>query len=149
MNDVQWWTGWTLGATRRALAALDLVDVGCGFVLADDAGPDTAPGGVATLLPALDSTAMGWKERDWYLPEQWQPLYDRNGNIGPTIWWDGEIIGGWAVRRDGSIVTRLLSDRGRGSVRAVGAAVERLQPRLAGAAVSASFPTPLERELRG
>ena len=149
VTDVQWWTGWTLGATRRALAPLDLVDVGCGLVLADDTGADRPPGDVATLLPALDSTAMGWKERDWYLPEQWQPLYDRNGNIGPTVWWNGEIIGGWAVRRDGTVVTSLLSDRGRQAGRAVHEAVEQLQPRLAGSVVSASFPTPLERELRG
>lgn len=150
VTDVQWWTGWTLGATRRALAGLELADVGCGLVLADDAGPDE-PGqsGVATLLPALDSTAMGWKQRGWYLPADWQPLYDRNGNIGPTVWWDGEVVGGWAVRRDATIVTRLLSDRGRACVRAVAAAVERLQPRLEGATVSVSFPTPLERELRG
>lgn len=148
-KDVQWWTGWTLGATRRALAALDLVDVGCGYVLADDTAPDSAPDDVATLLPALDSTAMGWKDREWYLPEGWQSLYDRNGNIGPTIWWNGEIVGGWAVRRDGSVVTSLLSDRGLAAVRAVADAVERLHPRLEGATVAASFPTPLERELRG
>lgn len=150
VTDVQWWTGWTLGATRRALAALDVVDVGCGLVLADDAEPgDNAPAEVAALLPALDSTAMGWKKRAWYLPEQWRLLYDRNGNVGPTVWWAGEVVGGWAVRRDGTVATRLVSDRGRAAVRAVAEAVERLHPRLEGAVVSAAFPTPTERELRG
>ncbi|MDA3630396.1 winged helix DNA-binding domain-containing protein, partial [Saccharopolyspora sp. WRP15-2] len=50
--DVRWWTGWTLGATRKALAALDTVDVGCGLVLADDAVADEPAAPTAALLPA-------------------------------------------------------------------------------------------------
>jgi hypothetical protein len=91
---------------------------------------------------------MGWKQREWFLPTDSTPLYDTNGNIGPTIWWDGEIVGGWAVRKDGSIATRLLVDRGTAAERAVAEQVEQLQPRLEGAKVTVSFPTPLERELR-
>lgn len=147
--DVQWWTGWTLGATRKALAALDTVDVGCGLVLADDTADDTgADGPTAALLPALDPTPMGWKERDWYLPADSRPLFDRNGNIGPTIWWGGEVIGGWAVRPDGQVVTRLLVDRGAAAARAVRDAADALRPRLDGTPVVPSFPTPLEKELR-
>ncbi|MCX5044782.1 winged helix DNA-binding domain-containing protein [Aldersonia sp. NBC_00410] len=147
-TDIAWWTGWALGTTRKALAALDTVDVGCGLVLADDTVPDEPGKPTATLLPALDPTAMGWKQRDWYLPENWQPLFDRNGNIGPTIWWGGEIIGAWSVRSDGSIVTGLLADRGKAAARAVDRAAALLHPRLEGAAVVPSFPTPLEKELR-
>lgn len=149
VTDVQWWTGWTLGATRAALAALETVDVGCGLVLADDAVPEKPAKPTATLLPALDPTAMGWKEREWYLPADWQPLYDRNGNIGPTVWWGGEIIGGWSVRGDGSIATRLLVDRGAAAERAVRRAAAALEPRFEGTRVVPSFPTPLEKELRG
>ena len=147
--DVQWWTGWTAGATRAALAELDLVDVGCGLVLADDTSTPEPVAPSATLLPALDATPMGWKSRHWFLPVDYAALYDRNGNIGPTVWWDGEIVGGWAVRRDGSVVTRLLVDRGAQAARAVTDQAELTHSRLAGAAVAASFPTPLERELRG
>ncbi|HSV41143.1 MAG TPA: winged helix DNA-binding domain-containing protein [Nocardioidaceae bacterium] len=147
--DLQWWTGWTLGATRTALAPLDTVDVGCGLVLPGDEAPDEPVAPTACLLPALDPTPMGWKERAWYLPDDWQPLYDRNGNIGPTIWWGGEVIGGWSVRPTGEVVTRILVDRGKAAARAVAQAAEVLQPRLEGAAVVPSFQTPLEKQLRG
>ena len=148
MTDLQWWTGWTLGATTKALAPLETEDVGCGLVLAGDTTPDKPRRPSAALLPALDPTPMGWKERDWFLPDDGQPLYDRNGNIGPTIWWGGEIIGGWSVRPDGAIATRLLVDRGKAAERAVAEAGDALQPRLEGAAVVPSFPTPLDKELR-
>ena len=91
---------------------------------------------------------MGWKERDWYLPDDWQPLYDRNGNVGPTVWWGGEVIGGWSIRSTGEVVTRLLTDRGKAAERAVAKAAAELQPRLEGAAVVPSFATPLDKELR-
>lgn len=146
--DIQWWTGWTLGATRKALAALDTADVGCGLVMADDVVADEPAAPTAALLPALDPTPMGWKERDWYLPADSRPLFDRNGNIGPTIWWDGEVVGGWAVRPDGEIATRLLVDRGAAAARAVQDAADTLRPRLDGMPVVPSFPTPLEKELR-
>lgn len=146
--DIQWWTGWSLGATRKALAILDTVDVGCGLVLAGDAVADEPAAPTAALLPALDPTPMGWKQRDWYLPADARPLFDRNGNIGPTVWWGGEVIGGWAVRTDGEIATRLLVDRGAAAARAVQEAAHALQPRLDGTPVVPSFPTPLEKELR-
>lgn len=146
--DVQWWTGWTLGTTRKALAALETVDVGCGLVMADDVDGDEPADPNAALLPALDPTPMGWKHRDWYLPADSGPLFDRNGNIGPTIWWGGEVIGGWAVRPDGEITTRLLVDRGAAVAHAVQDAADTLRVRLDGTPVTPSFPTPLEKELR-
>ncbi|WP_068278522.1 winged helix DNA-binding domain-containing protein [Aldersonia kunmingensis] len=146
--DVAWWTGWALGTTRKAIAALDTVDVGCGLVLADDAHPDEPIEPTVALLPTLDPTPMGWKQRDWYLPEDITPLFDRNGNIGPTIWWGGEVIGGWAVRPDASIAFQLLEDRGKAAQRAVADAAEALSPRLEGRAVVPTFVTPLEKQLR-
>ena len=146
--DVAWWTGWPLGVTRNALETLETVDVGCGLVLADDAVPERPSAPKAALLPALDPTPMGWKQREWYLPEDWQPLYDRFGNIGPTIWWGGEVIGGWAIKPGGIVATQLLLDRGKAAAKAVTRAAEKLQARLEGAAVVPSFPTPLEVELR-
>ena len=32
-------------------------------------------------------------------------LFDRNGNAGPTVWWDGRVVGGWSQRGDGEIVS--------------------------------------------
>jgi hypothetical protein len=146
-GDVAWWTGWPLGVTRKAIAALGTVEVLPGLiVLDDDTDPVAVPEPTAALLPALDPTPMGWKERDWFLPEDRTPLYDRMGNIGPTVWWGGEVVGAWATRR-GRVVTRLLTDRGKGAADAVEAAADRLTERLGGADVVPSFPTPLAKEL--
>jgi hypothetical protein len=116
-------------------------------VLADDTDPVAVPEPGAALLPALDPTPMGWKERDWFLPEDRTPLYDRMGNIGPTVWWAGEVIGAWALRGDGTIATGLVSDRGAEARRAVDEAAVELQKRLDGAVIMPSFPTPMARDL--
>lgn len=150
--DVQWWTGWALGVTRAALGAVDTAEVdldgGTGVVLAGDAEPERRTAPVGALLPALDATPMGWQGRAWFLGEHKAKLFDRNGNIGPTVWWDGRIVGGWAIRGDGEIAWRALEDIGVEADAAVDATAAALQERLGGASVAASFPTPLERELR-
>jgi hypothetical protein len=145
--DVTWWTGWAKGTTRTALAAVDTVERAGGLVLAEDDGPTDGTEPTASLLPALDPTPMGWKQRDWFLPEGSAALYDAYGNIGPTLWWGGEVVGGWAVRPDGSVATELLTDRGEDARRAVDAAAEELTARLAGTVVVPAFRTPLERRL--
>ena len=71
------------------------------------------------LLPTLDPTIMGWKEREWYLGPHGSVLFDSNGNAGPTVWWEGRVVGGWAQRRDGEIVFELLEDIGVEGVRTV------------------------------
>jgi hypothetical protein len=151
VTDLQWWTGWTLGATRKALAQVDTADVALegaeGVVLVDDLASERAPEPSAALLPALDPTPMGWQRRDWFLGPHKGMLFDRNGNIGPSIWWDGRIVGGWAVRPDGDLVWRLLEDVGSAAADAVEAEAAQLQKRLEGAVVVPSFRTPLEREL--
>ena len=98
------------------------------------------------LLPALDPTAMGWKHRNWYLGDYKKPLFDTFGNIGPSIWVDGRIVGGWAVSPSGEVVTELFE-----IVRPAEVAAEagRLTDVLDGSAVVPSFPTPLEKKLRG
>jgi Winged helix DNA-binding domain len=151
--DLKWWTGWTLGRTRHALAALDTVDVEledgrAGLVLTGDEAPVRAPKPWAALLPGLDPTTMGWAERDWYLGPHRSALFDRAGNAGPTVWWDGRVVGGWIQRRDGEIVWRLLEDVGADGRRAIEREVGRLQTWLDGAVVVARFPTPLTQELR-
>ncbi len=90
---------------------------------------------------------MGWKERGWFLGEHGPALFDRTGNIGPTVWWDGRIVGGWAQRPDGEVVVRLLSDIGAGGEAAVAAEAERLSGHLGPVRVTPRFRTPLEREL--
>lgn len=151
--DLKWWTGWTLGETRKALGAVGAeavaLDGGAtGYVLPGDTGTVGAaepPG--AQLLPALDPAAMGWQERGWFLPEAYGELFDRTGNIGPTVWWDGEVIGGWAQRADGAVVWQRLTDRGGAADAAVDAAAGALAAVVGDARVTPRFRTPLERRL--
>jgi hypothetical protein len=150
--DLKWWTGWTAGLLKRALAQLDTAEVALdggatGLVLAGDDEAVAAPAPWAALLPGLDPTAMGWKERDWYLGAHRAALFDRSGNIGPTVWWDGRIVGGWAQRKDGEVVVRLLEDPGAGAVGAIDVQVARLRGALGDLRVTPRFRTPLEREL--
>jgi hypothetical protein len=146
--DVVWWTGWSKGTTRAVLAAVGPVEADGLLVLPDDAEPqEPAAGPSAVLLPALDPTPMGWKQRDWFLPADSGELYDAYGNVGPTAWWDGEVVGGWAVRPDGEVVAALIVDRGQEARAAVEAAAGALQARLGGTVVVPSFRTPLERRL--
>ena len=150
-TDVAWWTGWSLRDTRAAVggAAAEQRD-GLLWAPEDLPAEPATPAAVAALLPALDPTPMGWKERDWFLPADEtarRSLYDAYGNVGPTLWWAGEVVGGWAVRPDGTVATRLLTDRGAEAASALAAAAEALEPRLGGTVVVPSFRTPLEREL--
>ena len=152
-DDVTWWTGWTVAATRQALAAADAVEVDLdggvtGYVLPDDAEPTPAPEPWVALLPALDATTMGWKVRDWYLGPHRSALFDTSGNAGPTIWVDGHIVGGWAQRRSGEVVPWLLEDIGAETRRAIDAEAARLEAWLGPTRVTGSFPTPLEIDLR-
>jgi hypothetical protein len=148
--DIKWWTGLTAGEVKRALAEVRPVEVDLdgttGFVLADDAEPIGEPEPWVALLPALDPTPMGWTERGWYLGEHRTPLFDRSGNIGPTVWCDGRIVGGWAQRPDGEIAVRLLEDIGD-RAKDVTAEAERLGAWLGPARFIPKFRTPLERDL--
>jgi Winged helix DNA-binding domain len=152
-KDIKWWTGWTAAHTTKALrdiAAIEVdLDGAVGYVLPDDSGPvrDSKP--TAALLPSLDASTMGWFERDWYLGEHRSSLFDRNGNAGPTVWWQGKIVGGWAQRPDGEVIARLLEDVGSDARKAIDRKVEALQGWLGEVRVIPRFRTPLERELSG
>lgn len=149
--DLRWWTGWTAGQTKKALALVEPVEVDLdgvpGLALADDLEPVPVPGPWIALLPALDPTPMGWSERSWYLGEHQAALFDRFGNVGPTIWCDGRVVGGWAQRQDGEIVTRLLEDVGKDAAGAIGVEAARLAGWLGGVRFIPRFRTPLEKEL--
>jgi hypothetical protein len=151
MSDLQWWAGWTAAQAKAALAALPVREVDLdgqpGVLLAGDEATDDVPPPVAALLPGLDPTAMGWQAREWYLGEHGPVLFDRTGNIGPTVWWEGRIIGGWAQRPSGEVVYRLLEDAGAEAAAAVEAEAARLAAWLGTARVTPRFRTPLEREL--
>jgi hypothetical protein len=151
--DLKWWTGWTAAQLRRALARVEAVEVALdggatGLVLPGDDEPVAAPPRPwAALLPALDPGPMGWQERGWFLGEHRARLFDRSGNIGPTIWWDGRVVGGWAQRSDGEIAIALLEDVGADAAAAIAAEARSVGDWIGEVRVTPRFRTPLEREL--
>jgi hypothetical protein len=149
--DVKWWTGLPMGQVRKAVAAAGAVEVDLdgapGLVLPGDLERVPAPEPWAALLPALDPTTMGWAGRDFYLGPHRTALFDRNGNAGPTIWWDGRVVGGWAQRRTGEVVLGLLEDPGAEATAAIEADAARLADWLGPVRVTPRFRTPMEREL--
>jgi hypothetical protein len=114
--DIQWWLGSTKTAVTRALADVGAVQVSLddgsiGWLLREDA-EDTGPVEPwAALLPTLDPTVMGWKQRGFYLDPAHVPyLFDTNGNAGTTAWWDGRVVGCWVQDDEGVVRLSLLED---------------------------------------
>lgn len=154
LTDLKWWTGWTLTMTRKALADIDAAEVSLesgatGWVNAGDAvGPteDIAPW--VALLPGLDPTTMGWKERDWFLPPDVAAhVFDRNGNAGPTIWADGQVVGGWAQRASGEIAFDLHRDLTREYRDLLTAETTRIVEFVGDTRFSVRFPSPNQKRL--
>lgn len=153
-DDVVWWFGATKGAVRRALAdagavAVALEDGRPAWLAADDpwlAGERTEVAPWAALLPVLDPTVMGWKERDFYLGEHRAALFDRNGNGGTTAWWDGRVVGCWTQDGDGTVAVRPvvpLPPEARDALRGEAA---RLTAWLEGTRVGTVYPSPAMRQ---
>ena len=159
MDDIRWWGGFAAVNAKAAIRDIDALEVtldsgATGYVLADDAAGGSAPPAPTDIafLPGLDSTAMGWKGRSWYLGDHTTfggPLFDRNGNVGPTVWSGGRVIGGWAQTADARVVYELLEAVDRATSKAVATAAERLAALLDGVRVTPRFPTPLQRLLAG
>ncbi|MFD8799651.1 winged helix DNA-binding domain-containing protein [Streptomyces atroolivaceus] len=152
-GDLAWWTGWGVRETRAALAAVGaeevLLDSGAvGWTAPGDLDAEPPPEPWAALLPGLDPSAMGWRDRGFHLPADHRAaLFDRAGNIGPTVWWNGRIVGGWAHRADGELVWRLFSDVGDDATQLIEAEAARLSAWLGTSRITPRFRTPLEREL--
>jgi Winged helix DNA-binding domain len=147
--DIRWWLGSTLTAVRAALLDLNAVEVDLdgrtGYVLPDDLEASEPVDAWAALLPPLDPTTMGWIERDWYLGPYKELLFDTNGNAGPTVWWEGRIVGGWRQSDAGEGILQMLEDVGADGRRAVEDAAARLTEWLDGTRVLPRFPSPLAR----
>jgi hypothetical protein len=158
LDDIVWWTGATRTRIRKSLQALDTIPVQLedrreAYLLSEDIDSIATTSGSegddepwVALLPGLDPTAMGWKHRQWYLPPAVATrVTDRNGNIGPTVWADGIVVGGWVQRRDGSIAhDATLNATHR---RLLGAEIERLQAIVGDTRISVRFPAPNQKVL--
>jgi hypothetical protein len=153
-EDAAWWTGLPKREVAAAARELGAVEVtvrgwpGPRWVL-----PETLQGLAArevvgaALLPALDPVPMGYKDRSpWLDPEALPLMFDRSGNIGPSVWYDGVLVGGWGQAGDGTIGVRLFTEPGPGGKEAIEASVKQLHEALAGERVAPRFPTPLTKE---
>jgi len=150
--DIKWWLGSTVATVRKALAAVDAVEVDLdgrtGYLLPDDLdGTDPVEPWVA-LLPPLDPTTMGWADRDWYLGPYKPQLFDTTGNAGPTVWSDGRIVGGWHQSDTGEVVVQMLEDVGAEALRALEHEAAGLTQWLGGTRVLPRFPSPLSNAAR-
>ncbi len=150
--DIRWWTGWTAALVRTGLRELEAVEVdlesdGTGWVLPDDLDSTPETEEWVAVLPGLDATPMGWKGRGWYLGEAETRVFDRYGNVGPTIWADGRIVGGWAQRPDGSIATEFYDSVNGAQEALLAEEVERLRALVGDTRFRFRFPSPSYREL--
>jgi hypothetical protein len=146
--DLQWWLGSTVTAARRALDDVDAVEVSLdggatGWVLPDDVDDVDPPEPWAALLPVLDPTVMGWKERSFFLGGHGPQIFDRNGNAGTTAWWDGRVVGGWFQDEGGVVVVAPLEDLTSEATAALDAEAARLTAWLDGVRVGSVYQSPL------
>jgi hypothetical protein len=152
-TDVQWWAGWTLGLTRKALAGsgavpVELADGTPAWLAASEEPVDDAEPWVA-MLPSLDPTTMGWKQRGWYLPESALDAFDSVGNGGPTIWVDGRIVGVWAQDAAGEISVHYFETVARRRRGEVDARLAELRAMIGDTRFSVRFPGAMHDRLLG
>ncbi|PWN01567.1 hypothetical protein DJ010_18685 [Nocardioides silvaticus] len=152
--DIVWWLGATKTIVRRALADIGAVEVGLhpsprsgtpptGWVLPDDVDPVDPVEPWAALLPTLDPTVMGWKERAFYLdPADTPYLFDTNGNAGNTAWWGGRVVGCWVQDEDAVVKVLLRHDIGSEGAAALDAEAERLTAWLDGVRIVNVYASP-------
>jgi hypothetical protein len=132
-DDLVWWLGATKTIVRTALADVDAVAVelqsgGTGWLLPDDLREVLDPGPWTSLLPPLDPTVMGWRDRGFFLGAHHAELFDTRGNAGTTAWVDGHIVGCWTQDVAGTVHVHLLepvSERARYSLAEQAASVTR------------------------
>ena len=152
--DLVWWLGSTRTAVRLALADVGAVQVeleggATGWLLADDLEPEPDVAPWAALLPTLDPTTMGWRDRHCYLDADHTPyLFDSNGNAGTTAWWDGRIVGCWVQDPDGVVVPVLLEDIGSDGAAAIAAEAGRLTRWLDGHVISSVYSSRQMKQAR-
>ena len=149
--DLKWWTGWPMGQVRKALEAVGAVEVqlegGSGFVLPHDQESVESPAPWVALLPSLDPTTMGWKQRSWYLEDGYERLFDQFGNAGPTVWVHGRIVGGWAQAKSGEVRYEVFEDVGSEAIATIESNVQELQQWLGEVVVTPRFRSAHDKEL--
>lgn len=155
--DLVWWLGSTKAAARRALSDVEAVEVmladgSTGWVLPDDTADLAVPAHAepwVALLPALDPTTMGWRDRAFYLdPEHTPYLFDRAGNAGTTVWMNGRIVGCWVQDDDERVRPIPMEEVSRDARRRLDVEVARLDEFLQGQHITNVFASPQMRRQR-
>lgn len=152
-TDVKWWFGQTLTWARAGLRSIEAVEVALegsadtGYVLPDDVDDAPPAGPWGALLPGLDPTVMGWQSRDWYLGPHAGELFDRSGNAGPTVWWDGRVVGAWGQDTDGRVQLEYVEDVSASARKTLQRKASDLTDWLDGVRVKPRFPSPLSTQL--
>ncbi|MGV0625391.1 winged helix DNA-binding domain-containing protein [Mycolicibacter minnesotensis] len=148
-EDIRWWFGSTKTAVGKALGHLGAVEVDLhgtpGYVLPEDLEPEPECEPWGALLPGLDVTTMGWQQRDWYLGEHRGQVFDSYGNAGPTVWWNGRIVGGWYQDAAAEVRLQLLEDPGRQAREVLTRRARELTDWLDGVRIPPRFPSPLSK----
>jgi hypothetical protein len=149
ITDIRWWTGWTVKLTKQTLEGVEAEEValeeGAGWLLPGDTRRPAKVKPWVALLPSLDPTVMGWKERGWYLGKHGPTLFDRNGNAGPTVWANGRAVGGWTQGPDGEVVVELLERVDERTGNMIQAQRKRMKGWLEDVRIKPRFATPLQR----
>jgi hypothetical protein len=145
--DLVWWLGATKGAVRAALAAVGAVEVQLedgspAYLHPDDLEEVEPPEPWAALLPVLDPTVMGWKQRDWYLGDHGPLLFDTNGNAGTTAWLDGRVVGCWVQDDQGVVHVHLVEELTKAQAALLDLEAERLTEWLDGVVIGTVYPSP-------
>jgi hypothetical protein len=150
--DLQWWMGWTVRRTKQALTDCGAVEAElegeAGWLAAEDPPLGPVEPWVA-VLPGLDPTIMGWKQREWYLPKTSMEVFDTVGNGGPSLWVDGRVVGAWAQSKDGSIHTHYFERVAASRRREIDQRIEQLKSWVGDTRFTVRFPGDIHARLLG
>lgn len=150
--DLQWWMGWTVRRTKQALSDCGAVEAElegeAGWLAAEDPPLGPVEPWVA-VLPGLDPTIMGWKQRAWYLPKTSLEVFDTVGNGGPSLWVDGRVVGAWAQSKEGSIHTHYFERVAASRRREIDQRIEQLKSWIGDTRFTVRFPGDIHARLLG
>jgi hypothetical protein len=154
IDDLRWWLGDTKTTVRTALEDVGARRGGArrgqrrsGRLAASRRSrTGNAHERWVALLPVLDPTVMGWRQRGFYLGRHARSLFDTAGNAGTTAWADGRVVGAWVQNEDQVVRLRLLEDVTLTTRAALERTAARLTEWLAGERVFTVYPSPAMRD---
>jgi len=149
-GDLVWWLGATKSIVRQALADVGAVAVSLdrgaiGWLLPDDLDEVADPGAWTGLLPVLDPTVMGWRDREFYLGNHAEALFEKRGNAGTTAWVNGRIVGCWIQDARATVQIHLVDSITKGERQALDGDARRLTEWLDGETVGTIYMSPAMR----